>query len=337
VQPGAIRRQFRDLALQNFARSRIFVADVDVDLGRFDNLRADQHALDKAVRIGLEIIAILERAGLALVAVDRHQPRPGLAEHRAPFSPGRKARAAETAQGRVVERLQQIFLFHFAGAQALQQRIAAAGDIGVVIDIVGQVRMGIAALGGCKHAGNAGVIDKVVTDLGRGRGVAAADAGRTHHTNAGAGTVLQLMQQVFRAQHRAGERIADPNGQRRDIGFTLLHHIEMRVEGRGLEHLRKCQLHLLGKGCEVGCGNLLVGILDEMQMLDQEVATPRPVTEQNGNFLGGLGVDLAALGSRLGPLSPLAGMFERADLLRIMTHWNVSFSGVSGFSRALAT
>ena len=59
------------------------------------------------MRIGLEIEPILERAGLALVAVDRHQPRARLAEHRAPFARGRKARAAEPAQARPVERLEE--------------------------------------------------------------------------------------------------------------------------------------------------------------------------------------------------------------------------------------
>jgi hypothetical protein len=100
----------------------------------------------------------------------------------------------------------------------------------------------------------------------------------------------------------------------------------MRVEGRGLKHFRERQLHLVGKRRKVGCGNLLVGILDAVQVLDQEVPPPRPVTEQKGNLFGSLGIDLAALGGRFGPLSSLAGMFERADLLHIMTHWNVSFS-----------
>ena len=169
------------------------------------------------MRIGFEIIAILEGAGLALVAVDRHQPRPGLAEHRAPFASRRKAGAAEPAQRRVVERFQQIFLREAPGAQAVEQRVAAAGDIGVVVDIVGQMRMGLAGLRRGEHVRNGGVIDKVMADLGRGRGVAAADAGRAHHANAGARFVLQFMQQLFRAQHRAGQRIADADGQRRDI------------------------------------------------------------------------------------------------------------------------
>ena len=50
------------------------------------------------MRVGLEVVAVLEGAGLALVGVDRHQPRPRLGADEAPLAPGREARAAEAAQ-----------------------------------------------------------------------------------------------------------------------------------------------------------------------------------------------------------------------------------------------
>ena len=159
-----------------------------------------------------------------------------------------------------------------------------------------------------------------MADLRHRGHVAQPDAGRTHHANAGADAALQFMQQFLRAQHRAGQGIADPNGQRRDIGLALFHHVEMRIEGRGLEHLREGKLHLVGQRREVGRGNLVIFVLNEMHVLDQEVAPPRPVAEQKRNLFGGLGIDLASLGSRFGALATLAGMFERADLLHIMTH-----------------
>ena len=135
VQRRTARRQLGDLEREHLERGRIFVADVDVDVGRIDDMRADQRALEETVRIALQIEAILEGAGLALVAVDRHQPRPGLAEHRAPFAPGRKAGAAEPAQAGIVERLQHVFLADAAGAQIVQQLVAAVLHIGVVVDI----------------------------------------------------------------------------------------------------------------------------------------------------------------------------------------------------------
>jgi hypothetical protein len=63
-----------------------------------------------------------------------------------------------------------------------------------------------------------------------------------------------------------------------------------------------------------------------MQVLDQEIAPPRPVAKQEFDILRGGRIDLASLRSRFGAFSSLAGMFERADLLHIMTHWDVSFS-----------
>jgi hypothetical protein len=57
-----------------------------------------------------------------------------------------------------------------------------------------------------------------------------------------------------------------------------------------------------------------------MQMLDQEVAAARPITEQNGDLLTSLRIDLASLGSRLGAPASLARMLERTNLLHIMTH-----------------
>jgi hypothetical protein len=57
-----------------------------------------------------------------------------------------------------------------------------------------------------------------------------------------------------------------------------------------------------------------------MQMLDQEVAPPGTVAEQKLDLVRRGRIDLASLGSRFGPLASLAGMFERANLLHIMTH-----------------
>ena len=121
----------------------------------------------------------------------------------------------------------------------------------------------------------------------------------------GPACALQFVQQLFGAQHRAGQRIADANGQRRDIGLALLHHVEMRVEGRGLEHLGERQLHLVGKRGEMRRGDLVILVLDQVQMLDQEIAPPRPVAEQQLDLVRGGRIDLAALGRGLGPLASL--------------------------------
>ena len=53
------------------------------------------------MRIALEVVAVLERAGLAFVDVDRHQPRRGLGAHDPPLAARRKAGAAQAAQPRI--------------------------------------------------------------------------------------------------------------------------------------------------------------------------------------------------------------------------------------------
>src|SRR5580692_518404 len=57
-----------------------------------------------------------------------------------------------------------------------------------------------------------------------------------------------------------------------------------------------------------------------MQMFDQQVAAPGPIAEQKFDLMRRRGIDLAALGGRFGPPPSLARMFERADLLHVMTH-----------------
>jgi hypothetical protein len=142
----------------------------------------------------------------------------------------------------------------------------------------------------------------------------------------GAGDVLQLVQQLFRAQHRASQGIADANGQRRNVRLTFLHDIEMRVEGRGLEHLGEGKPHLVGQRGKVGCGNLMISVLKQMEMLDQQVAPPRPIAEQKFDLMRRRGIDLAALGGRFGPPTSLTWMFEGADLLHVMTHRHLDSS-----------
>ncbi len=90
---------------------------------------------EEAVRIGFEKIAVLEGAGLALVAVDRHQPRRRLLAHQPPFAPGRKPGAAEPAQPGMFERLDHLVAGALARQAGLQQAIAAVGAVGVEADI----------------------------------------------------------------------------------------------------------------------------------------------------------------------------------------------------------
>ena len=287
-------------------------------------MRADQRAFQEAVQIAQQIEPVLESAGLAFIAIDRHQPRAGLAEHRAPFAAGGKAGAAEPAQAGSVERLQDVFRADPAGAQIVEQLVTAILHIGVVVDIGRDIGFSLAARGRCQDFGRGRAHHVVMTDLGHRGHIAQADAGRAHHADAGTGTVLQFLQQLLRALHRAGERIADADGERRDVGLAFLHHVEMRVEGRGLEHFGERKLHLVRKGGEMGGGNLVIFVLDQMQMFDQEIAPPRPVAEQKFNFVRGRRIDLAPLGRGLGAPPARSRMLECAHGLNVVIHENVS-------------
>ena len=88
---------FGDLVDEQQPHFRIFVADIKVRFSGLDDPRRDQHAFDKTVRIAFQIIAVLERARLALVGVDREQARRGLGAHQRPLASGRETGAAEAA------------------------------------------------------------------------------------------------------------------------------------------------------------------------------------------------------------------------------------------------
>ena len=125
----------------------------------------------------------------------------------------------------------------------------------------------------------------------------------------------QLAQQLLRARHRAGERVAHAHRDRRRRRLAFLHHVEMRVEGRDLVDLGERHLHLGGERREMRGGEMAVAVLDQMQMLDQQIAPARPVAQQRAHFFERLRVDLAALrraaadgGLRPAPLPP-----DRAD------------------------
>ena len=55
-----------------------------------------------------EIMPVLERAGLAFVAVHRHQARSRLLAHERPLATGREAGAAKPAQARVINALDNL-------------------------------------------------------------------------------------------------------------------------------------------------------------------------------------------------------------------------------------
>ena len=76
---------------------------------------------------------------------------------------------------------------------------------------------------------------------------------------------------------RAGQAVADPHRDRRRRRFALLHHVEMRVEGRDLVDFGEREPHLLRQRGEMGGREMAVAILDQVQMFDQQIAPARTV------------------------------------------------------------
>src|SRR4051794_4272484 len=69
----------------------------------------------------------------------------------------------------------------------------------------------------------------------------------------------------------------------------------MRIKRRNLIDFGLRQLHFLRQGGKMRGGEMAVLILNQMQVLDQEVAAARPVGQQRLDFLECRRLDLAAL------------------------------------------
>ena len=169
-EPG--RLQLRDLRLQDLQHGGVFIAHVDEDLLGLHRPRGDQHALQKLVRLLLQVDAVLEGAGLALVAVDRHHARALLGAHQAPLASRRETRAAEPAQAAVGKRRDHVLHLALAGQAGAQHRVAAGFHVSVEVLVGRHIRMHVPAQREFLDLGRRRMIDVAVADLGRGRCVA---------------------------------------------------------------------------------------------------------------------------------------------------------------------
>ncbi len=285
----------------------------------------DQGTFEEAMRVAAQIVAVLEGAGLALVAIDAQVARAGLAADDLPFAAGGEAGAAQAAQAGVIE-----------GGQELDGRTAvrARPDPGrrcddragtrrrrdrPPADGLGQERGEVARGHDRAHGLGGGGLDPALADHGRRRMAAGAHAGCGEHTDrrrvhGGA----QLGQESVRAGQRAAQAVADADGDRRRGRLALLHHVEVVVEGGDLVDLGLGEAQLLGQGRDVLGGDVAPAVLDQVEELDQEVAPAWPIAEQRPDSVECLGLDLPAAAG--GPPAALAlawmqGPPRRARLL----------------------
>ena len=82
----------------------------------------------------------------------------------------------------------------------------------------------------------------------------------------------------------------------------------MGVEGRDLVHFGQRQPHLVRQGRQVGGGQAAMLVLDQMQMLDQQIALARALAEQGLHLAQRRRIELPALRMRHGLAAPGAGM-----------------------------
>src|SRR5690606_19663535 len=90
--------KLRQLAAQNFENGLVLVANVDENFFSLDRPGCDEHSFEELVGAHLEVMAVLESAGLALITIDRHKPRPLFSADQRPFAARREASAAEATQ-----------------------------------------------------------------------------------------------------------------------------------------------------------------------------------------------------------------------------------------------
>ena len=244
-----------DLAGEDRAAGGILVAQVDVDVVDADRPGRDQHPFEKPVRIALEVVAILERAGLAFVDVDRHQPRRRFGADDLPLAADRKSRAAQAAQARILHRLDDLVERALAAHAGEVRRVSIRGAVRVVVDVGGRRRLGLPVRDGRHDRFGGCAIDRIASDHGRGSVLAATDARRAedaHFRPAGSG---ERLVQRFRSGHPAGQRLAYAHRQRRGRGLALLHDVEVVIERRDLVDLRHRERHLLRESHHVRGGD----------------------------------------------------------------------------------
>ena len=241
----------------------VFITQIDIAGLDAHHLRGHQQALQKTVRVALQVGAVFEGTGLALVDIDRHQFRASLLTHDAPLAPRRKAGPAQAAQARVFHGLEHVLGGLSAYGQRRRQRIAALGPVGLVAGVAGrhlhrlwQRRdrgLGISrciknnsARGkrvvGCSrfhdqsHGLQRGLQHRVLVHHRHRRLLAAAQAGRGDHPHIGTQNCRQPGQQGLGTGQLTAQAVAHPHGQHR-AKHIVAQHLEVVIESGHLIHL----------------------------------------------------------------------------------------------------
>ena len=147
-----------------------------------------------------------------------------------------------------------------------------------------------------------GIVDMEMSDLAHRRGITSPHARGTHDSHLRRiGTGFERLKQSLCAFDGAGNRIADTHRGGRRWCLALLHHIEMCIEGRDLVSRGLREPDLFAERAQMAGGNIVVAVLNEMQILDEQVVTPRLIPQKLAYLLERLSIELPPL--REGPSS----------------------------------
>ena len=89
--------------------------------------------------------------------------------------------------------------------------------------------------------------------------------------------------------------------------YALAHQVEVVVEARHLVDLGGGEVHLLRERRQVGGGEVAVGVLNAVQMLDEQVAPARGVAQQGAHFAQRLRFCNPPAGLAAGAARPFCG------------------------------
>ena len=270
--------------------------------------------------IALEVPAVFEGAGLALVRIHGKQARARVGAHEAPFAAGRETGTAEPAQARRVDQLDDLLDVALATPARRKEPVAALAAVGLEIEVARHDGIELARRECRLDTRAARAVELAMPDRDGGCGVATAHAGCAHDPHLAAEALGELGEERLGAHERATQAVAYAHGERRRRRIALEHHIEVRVEGGDLVDLRLRQTHLLGECCKMGGTQAMIFVLNEMEVFDEEIALARPRAQQRPHLLERLGIELTALGEHLAAALPTAGVAEAANLRTAFGH-----------------
>ncbi len=172
-----------EFGCQDLARRRILVPEIDVGFLRLHPPRCDQHPLEKLMWIALQIVLVLEGAGLAFIAIDAKIAWARAGAHELPLLSRWKTGAAEASEPRLHERVDHLLDRSSSLAQSRDCLIAAGLSILFQMLMLWFLGLDLPPLGEIEQNSGFGMIDVILADRCRRCAMAASHAGCMHDSH----------------------------------------------------------------------------------------------------------------------------------------------------------